>query len=263
MLRIYSLLAASLAPVSATSNCTSSIIARAKADGINLWAVPFAADSLASIDAIDAQGAPDEPATLKNASKVDVHAHVVPSWYHAMVPFTGQTPTPNWVLPYHLAFMASNIIGHSVLSISSPGSVLFPGSEETSAAVARLFNEHLAAIARKLPHLFSFYAVTPLPYTRAAITETRYALDHLGAAGVGLLSNHEGYYLGNRTFTPLFAKLNTSDGAIFVRPSGPCLHSPTAAFSMPTQVSPSCGRDLHSLTHSTSRLSRRHHWVFL
>jgi 6-methylsalicylate decarboxylase len=40
-----------------------------------------------------------------------------------------------------------------------------------------------------------------------------------------LLSNHEGYYLGNRSFTPFFADLNSSKHAIFVHPTGPCLHS--------------------------------------
>ncbi|KAK3639527.1 hypothetical protein LTR22_017389 [Elasticomyces elasticus] len=208
-------------------NPTSSIITAAQHDGIDLECLPFASEALASIQAIYDQSAVDVPAALKNASKVDVHAHIIPPWYRAIVPTTGQSPTPNWTLKTHLSFIVNNSIGHSVLSVLSPGSVVYLGLEAKSAALARLLNEYQAAIVRKLPKLFSFYAVTPLPYTRAAIVETIYAREKLGAAGIGLLSNHEGYYLGNHAFTPLFANLNSSGGstkAIFVHPTGPCLH---------------------------------------
>ncbi|KAK5689429.1 hypothetical protein LTR97_012903 [Elasticomyces elasticus] len=221
------ILSAFLALAQAMQNPTSSIITAAQHDGIDLECLPFASKALASIQAIYDQSAVDVPAALKNASKVDVHAHIIPPWYRAIVPTTGQSPTPNWTLETHLSFMVNNSIGHSVLSVSSPGSVVYPGSEAKSAALARLLNEYQAAIVRKLPKLFSFYAVTPLPYTRAAIVEAIYAHEKLGAAGTGLLTNHEGYYLGNHAFTPLFANLNSSGGstkAIFVHPTGPCLH---------------------------------------
>ncbi|KAK5688605.1 hypothetical protein LTS10_000583 [Elasticomyces elasticus] len=221
-------LSAFLALAQAMQNRTSSIITAAQHDGIDLACLPFASEALASIRAIYDQPVVDVPAALRNASRVDVHAHIVPPWYRAIVPTTGQSPTPDWTLETHLSFMVNNSIGHSVLSVSSPGSVVYPGSEAKSAALARLLNEYQAAIVRKLPKLFSFYAVTPLPYTRAAIVETIYAREKLGAAGTGLLTNHEGYYLGNHAFTPLFANLNNSRGstkAIFVHPTGPCLHS--------------------------------------
>ncbi|KAK3066554.1 hypothetical protein LTR53_017046 [Teratosphaeriaceae sp. CCFEE 6253] len=227
----------------AAHNVRDGIVDAATADGIDLFCLPFAAEALSSIQAIYDQQHIDMPAAIRNASKVDVHAHVVPSWYRTLVPLTGQVPTPNWTLESHLGFMANNSIGHSVLSMSSPGSVLYPGQEAKSIALARLLNEYQAAvrpvspttsaglittqIARKLPNLFSFYAVTPLPYTEAAITEATYAREKLGVVGTGLLSNYEGYYLGNHAFTPLFASLDSSNNsrkAIFVHPTGPCLH---------------------------------------
>ncbi|KAK5709064.1 hypothetical protein LTR17_020127 [Elasticomyces elasticus] len=221
-------LSAFLALAQAVQNLTSSIITAAQHGGVDLACLPFASEALASIQAIYDQPVVDVPAALRNASRVDVHAHIIPPWYRAIVPTTGQSPTPNWTLETHLSFMVNNSIGHSVLSVSSPGSVVYPGSEAKSAALARLLNEYQAAIVRKLPKLFSFYAVTPLPYTQAAIVETIYAREKLGAAGTGLLANHEGYYLGNHAFTPLFANLNRSRGsakAIFVHPTGPCLHT--------------------------------------
>ncbi|KAK4561761.1 hypothetical protein LTR86_004440 [Recurvomyces mirabilis] len=52
-----------------------------------------------------------------------------------------------------------------------------------------------------------------------------YATTYLKAFGTGLLWNHEGYYLGNNTFTPLSSHLNTSaNSKIFIHPTDPCIH---------------------------------------
>jgi len=50
------------------------------------------------------------------------------------------------MLKDHLVFMANNSIGHNVLSISASVSVVYPGSEATSAALATVLNEYLAAV---------------------------------------------------------------------------------------------------------------------
>lgn len=101
-------------------------------------------------------------------------------------------------------------------------------------------------VSRKYPDRFSFMAVTPLPYVNAScvplvsrneelnlmeslfsIAEANYALSSLKAVGIGLLTNHEGLYLGNPALRPFFAALNSSDmGAahsIFVHPTNPYL----------------------------------------
>ncbi|KAK3676195.1 hypothetical protein LTR78_003945 [Recurvomyces mirabilis] len=197
-------------------NITRKIFQAAIADKVDLYNLPFATTALSSIQTIyDKLDDSAIPAALINATIVDLHSHIVPPWYHAIVPLSGQVPTPNWTLAEHLSFMANNSIGHSVLSISTPGSVVFPGDEAKSAALARLLNEYMAAIVYKLPKYFSFFAVTPLPYT------------HKQPFGTGLLSNHEGYYLGNHTFTPLFSHLNISaNNKVFIHPTDPCIHDP-------------------------------------
>jgi len=65
------------------------------------------------------------------------------------------------------------------------------------------------------------------PNHKPRITEVNYALEHLNASGVGLQSNHEGYYLGNRAFRPFFAHLDSISNStpIFVHPAGPCLYA--------------------------------------
>ena len=85
----------------------------------------------------------------------------------------------------------------------------------------------MAALVRAYPYRFSFFAVVPLPYTDAAIKEAKYALGHLGAIGVGVLSNHEGKYLGNSAITPFFQALNNENAiraVIFTHPTSPVLN---------------------------------------
>jgi predicted TIM-barrel fold metal-dependent hydrolase len=53
----------------------------------------------------------------------------------------------------------------------------------------------------------------------AALSESSYALDTLGAAGVGLLSNHEGVYLGDPRFEEVFAALDRRAAVAFVHPT--------------------------------------------
>ncbi|KAG6814703.1 hypothetical protein H0H93_012550 [Arthromyces matolae] len=121
--------------------------------------------------------------------------------------------------------MASEGISHSVFSFSAPGANVFQGSETLTIALARLMNEQSAAYVRSNPDKLSFFAVVPLPYTSAAITEANYALDTLGAAGIFLTSNFEGTYLGNAAFTPFFSAMNDrkEKQIFFIHPSTPYL----------------------------------------
>jgi predicted TIM-barrel fold metal-dependent hydrolase len=119
--------------------------------------------------------------------------------------------------------MSTQGISHSVLAFSAPGANVYPGNRAATIALARLINEQSAAYARRYPKQFTFYAVVPLPYTDAAITEATHALDHLNAAGIVLYSNFEGHYLGSPTFTPFFSAMNARGAGqtIYVHPTTP------------------------------------------
>lgn len=56
-----------------------------------------------------------------------------------------------------------------------------------------------------------------------SITEAHYAVHELGALGLGLLTNHEGLYLGNAALAPFLTALNESSASVFVHPSTPYL----------------------------------------
>ncbi|TKA62424.1 hypothetical protein B0A49_07865 [Cryomyces minteri] len=205
----------------------SRITEAAAADHIDLTVLPFISTAFASIEAIQSPVVAANNTINASATRVDTHVHLVPDWYRALVPVTGGNPTPEWDVQSHLQFMADNSIRHSFASVSSPGSGAYPGDETKSVALARVLNEWSAALVKTYPDRFSFFAVVPLPYVQAAITEVDYALSYLGAAGVICLTNHEGFYLGNPMFTPFFNFLNSRNSSrevIFVHPNEPHVH---------------------------------------
>lgn len=116
------------------------IINRARTDGINLPALAFASAAFVSIEAVAIPLASNQSHVL-TGNRIDTDVHVVPDWYHALVPLSGGSPTPSWDLPSHFKFMASNNIGHDIISISTPGSGVYPDNEALSTGLARLLNE--------------------------------------------------------------------------------------------------------------------------
>jgi hypothetical protein len=144
-MRLFTTLISLLAACEA-HNHTSRILYVANADHVDLNSIPLLDEALTSIQAIYDLTNTTLPTGIAEGSIVDVHAHVVPPWYRTLVPSTGQSPTPAWSLETHLSFMAGAGVKHGVLSIGTPGSVVFPGSQVKSAALARLLNEYLAAV---------------------------------------------------------------------------------------------------------------------
>ncbi|KAJ7496234.1 hypothetical protein B0H11DRAFT_857530 [Mycena galericulata] len=204
------------------------IIRQALEDGIDLAQFNFTAPALQEIVAwahFDAEKS--VPVGLLhpagNATTVDVHAHHVPNWLRTIEPSDGGLPTPVWTLELQLQHMANQSIGRSILSIPKPN--IFLGDKNATMAIAWLLNENSAALVKALPHRFSFFATSTLPYVDESITEVQYAVETLEAVGVALTSNHEGKYLGNPEFIPFFAKMETMNAIIFVHPANPLLET--------------------------------------
>ncbi|KAJ7288281.1 amidohydrolase 2 [Mycena rebaudengoi] len=126
-----------------------------------------------------------------------------------------------WTLELQLQHMANQSIARSILSIPNPN--VFLGDKNATLAIARLLNENSAALVKALPHRFSFFATSSLPYVNEATVEAKYSLETLGAVGVALTSNHEGKYLGNPAFTPFFSTMEMMKAVVFVHPADPLL----------------------------------------
>ncbi|KAH7378394.1 hypothetical protein DE146DRAFT_761652 [Phaeosphaeria sp. MPI-PUGE-AT-0046c] len=211
-----------------------SIVANAKADSVDLYAIPnlnttsvlqVIASTYSNGNGSTPYSSGPSPSVFGSLDITDVHAHCVPDWFRGIVPTTGGNPTPSWNISTHLNFMASQSISRAVLAFSSPGANVYPGNQAATLALARLINEQSAAYGKAYPHNFTFYAVVPLPYTEHAIVEAKYALETLGAAGIALYSNFEGHYLGSSAFTPFFKAMNAKgeDQIIYVHPTTPYL----------------------------------------
>jgi hypothetical protein len=122
--------------------------------------------------------------------------------------------------------MAEHNIARSIVCISTPQANAFPDNKPRTIALARLLNEFVAELVRVYPERFSWMAVTPLPYVEDAVTEVRYALEELGAVGVGVLTNHEGLYPGDAKFDPLWEYLQSRESVggkevVFIHPTEP------------------------------------------
>jgi predicted TIM-barrel fold metal-dependent hydrolase len=157
--------------------------------------------------------------------RIDVHAHYIPETYRDALMAAGQAhpdgipALPDWNQALALGAMDKLHVRLAILSISSPG-VHF-GDAAAAVALARTVNETGAQIARDTPERFGFFATLPLPEIDASVAETRYALDHLGAAGVCLMTNSRGVYLGDQRLEPIFAEVAARNSVVFVHPTSP------------------------------------------
>ncbi|TFK36383.1 hypothetical protein BDQ12DRAFT_686809 [Crucibulum laeve] len=218
------------------SNVTETIVANAEADSIDLTILSFYNSALTEIETVYEEADISTVETTKRSvgrfirrqtptpnDIVDVHTHVVPSWYKLLVPTTGGNPTPDWTLAGHLSFMEQQGIARAILAFSAPGANVYQGNKPLTVSLARLINEQSAAYCRANPTKLDFYAVVPLPYTTEAIREARYAVNVLGAVGIVLTSNYEGTYLGNVAFKPFFEAVNSFGGRqiFYIHPSAP------------------------------------------
>src|SRR3979490_2584557 len=195
--------------------------------------------------------------------RIDVHAHYIPETYRDALMAAGQAhpdgipALPDWNQALALGAMDKLHVRLAILSISSPG-VHF-GDAAAAMALARTVNETGAQIARATPERFGFFATLPLPEIDASVAETRYALDHLGAAGVCLMTNSRGVYLGDQRLAPAFPAPPAHRSPLRARTCRPprwssCLRPPARS---PIWCSPGCRADIPACGSSCRTPARR------
>ena len=92
---------------------------------------------------------------------------------------------------------------------------------EVAKELSRQTNEIMANLITKHPGRFGAFATLPLPDVDASLKELEYALDKLKLDGIILLSNYDGYYLGDLRFEKLFVELNRRKTVVFIHPDTP------------------------------------------
>ena len=161
------------------------------------------------------------------AKLIDVHHHPIPPFYLAenrerIAGARGGEITRawlEWTPELSLAAMDAHNVALSVLSLTTPG--LWFGDIDAARSTARRFNEYSVELIHRYPGRFGFFAAIPLPDTEGSLREIAYALDVLGADGVGLLSSYDDKWLGDPAYTPVFEELNRRKATVFIHPTAP------------------------------------------
>lgn len=154
-------------------------------------------------------------------SRIDTHLHLVPPaharWLASHGVSAGGMAVPEWTEEGAIALMDACGIATGILSVSTPGAYLGDGADAREQA--REVNTFAAALVRRQPHRFGFFATLTLPDVEGAIAEAAHAFDHLGADGVVLMANVGGRYLGDPEWESLMAELDRRAAVVFVHPS--------------------------------------------
>lgn len=110
-------------------------------------------------------------------------------------------------------------IKQSVISITSPGTHLKFDDFELARQVTRETNDEIAEVCRQYPDRFKFFASLPLPDVDGSLEEIDRVLKLDGCVGFALMTNAQGYYLGDSRFDPVMQRLNEHKAIIFMHPT--------------------------------------------
>jgi 6-methylsalicylate decarboxylase len=88
---------------------------------------------------------------------------------------------------------------------------------------AREANEYAARVVSDHPGRFRFFAFLPMPNIEASLRELEYALESLGASGVGVITSYGNHWLGDTAFRPVFDEINRRGALVHAHPlDAPC-----------------------------------------
>ncbi|MBC8988811.1 MULTISPECIES: amidohydrolase family protein [Micromonospora] len=155
---------------------------------------------------------------------IDVHHHIIPDFYAAELRELGGSTVlsgvdrPTWSRAGSLAMMDRQGIRAAIVSLW-PG--VPPLDRARSRALARRLNEYLAEFVAAGDCRFGAFAVLPFPHLDDCVAEFVHAVDVLGLDGLGLLTNYDGLYVGDRRLDPLLAEAERRRTPIFVHPAVP------------------------------------------
>lgn len=155
---------------------------------------------------------------------IDIHHHFFPPFFKARVEAEMRAAgalTPEavaWTPERSIAVMDRAGVETAVVSIAASSFNVLDGAE-----LARRCNEYAAQMIADHAGRFRFFAALPMPNVEASIDEANYALDHLGASGIGLLTNYDTRLLSDPAFMPLFELLDRRKAVVYVHPTNaPC-----------------------------------------
>lgn len=182
--------------------------------------------------------------------KIDTHSHFLPPAYRQACKENGHANPdgmpylPEWSPEEHLQLMDKHNIKTSILSISSPGTHLQPGDDQLAARVTRECNQYAAALKKRIPDRFGYFASIPIPDVDTCLKEISLSLDE-GCDGFVMMTNGHGLYPGDAALDSVFDELNRRRAIVFFHPTTPtcpCSPEALAAGQKPIKAAPFAGR---------------------
>jgi predicted TIM-barrel fold metal-dependent hydrolase len=171
---------------------------------------------------------PHAHAGAQTGGFIDVHHHQYPpemlAATKAEAARTGVTLPPaiaNWTPQQSLATMDANGIATSVLVLAQSDGVWTPGDPAGMRRMARACNEHGAAMAKAHPGRYAFFAWLPMPDVEGSLAEIAYALDHLGASGIGFFTSYGKQWPGDPAFKAVWDELDRRGAVAYFHPYAP------------------------------------------
>lgn len=155
--------------------------------------------------------------------RIDVHHHPSPPGYIAARDQRNRSSAwkqERWSPLKSLEDMDEGGVATAVLSLPHPVGI-WPANIEQGRRMAREWNEYMAQMARDYPGRFGVFAALPILDMEGSLRETEYALDTLGAAGIGLMTNIGDRWLGDPYYAPLFEELNRRKAVVYTHPVAP------------------------------------------
>jgi predicted TIM-barrel fold metal-dependent hydrolase len=172
-----------------------------------------------SAGALMSDGRMAAQAPARNANRIDVHHHVAPPrWVAELASKNLATPDiTGWSVARTLDDMEKAGVATSVLSVTTPAVSFAP--PEVAIRIARESNEWVAGLRRDYPGRFGFFAMLPLQDIDGGLREMEYALDTLGADGIGLMTSYGDKWLGHASFAPIMNELNRRKAVLYTHPT--------------------------------------------
>ena len=160
--------------------------------------------------------------------RVDVHHHFFPPRYlepladwnkRAGVAPGLQGMQKEWSVASAIEEMDRTQLATAILSISTPG--VWFGDAAGARAMARVCNEYAADMVRDHPGRFGLFASTPMPDVDGTLKEIEYALDHLKADGICLMTSYGDTWPGDAAYAAVFEELNRRKAIAYFHPVAP------------------------------------------
>ena len=130
---------------------------------------------------------------------IDVHHHPSPPSYLAARDQRNRSSAfkqSAWSPAKSLEDMDRGGVQTAVLSLPHPVGI-WPADGVAAGRMAREWNEYMAQMGRDHPGRFGVFAALPILDIEASLREAAYALDELGCAGIGLMTNIGDRWLGD------------------------------------------------------------------